>query len=98
MTRIAGTILVSGTSGTSSNSIHVLVALAGMLRKVYSSPEHATYVGVSFVETLLHDGIDERRSMEQHAFIRLVVVLFSDLLSSVIVAFPQFAVLYFLNL
>ena len=60
--------------------------------------KHAAYVGMSFIEAFLNDGIDERRAMEQHPFIGLVIVLFGNLLPSVWISFPQLAILNLLNL
>ncbi|KPJ02271.1 hypothetical protein RR46_08068 [Papilio xuthus] len=40
--KIAATIFVRGTSGATTKAVHVLVALRGVLRKIYTSSEHAT--------------------------------------------------------
>ena len=46
-------------------------------------PEHSAYVGVSFVKTLLDDGVDEWRSVEEHSLVALVVILFGNLPTTV---------------
>lgn len=69
-----------------------------MLCEIYASTEHATDVGMSFIKALLYDGVDERRAMKQHPFACLVVILLSHLLPAMGVPFPQFPVLYLLNL
>ena len=50
---------MGGASGASSNPVHVLVALGGVLGKVDPRPEHAPDVGVALVEALMDDGVDE---------------------------------------
>ena len=43
----------------------------------HTCAEHSSNVSVSLIETLLDDRVDKRRSVEQHPFVALVVVLFS---------------------
>ena len=62
MTHVAGAVFMSGTSRSSSNPIHVLVAFGGVLRKVDARAEHAADVGVALVEALVDDCIDEGRT------------------------------------
>lgn len=55
----------------STYTVDILIALAAVFREIYASAEHSTNVCVSFVETLLHDSIDERTAVKQHSLIRL---------------------------
>lgn len=85
------------TSNSTANPIHVLIGLRAMLGKVDARAEHTTDVGMTLVESLLHDGIDEGRSVEKHPFARLVSVFLGYFLPPVDVSFPQFTVLDFLH-
>ena len=60
--------------------------------------EHASDVGVSLVEAFVHDGVDERRAVEQHALILLSLVLLCHLLPPVCVTLPQALVADLLDL
>ena len=62
-----------------------LTLVYGMLTRA----KHAADVGVSFVESLLNDGVDEGRSVEQHPLVALIVVLFGNFPPAVRVALPQ---------
>lgn len=86
------------TSNTTAHPIDVLIALRTMLGKIDASTKHAANVRVPFVETFLHDGIDEWAPMEKHAFALLMAIFIGDLLASVHISFPEFAVLHFLDL
>lgn len=86
------------TPDSTADSIHILIALRTVFRKVNASSEHSTNVRVSFVESFLDDRIDERTAMEEHSFAGLMAVLFADLGATMIVAFPQLAVLHLLDL
>ena len=50
------------------------------------------------VESLLHDGVDERASVEEHALVALVVVLLGHLATPVGVALPKLHVADLLDL
>lgn len=51
-------------SNAAADAIHVLVAFRTVFGKVNAGAKHATDVCVPFVETLLHDRIDEWTAME----------------------------------
>lgn len=87
-----------GATNAAANAIYILITLGAMLRKVDTRPEHTTNVGVTLVKSALHDRIDERTAVEQHALIGLQEVLFGNLLSSMRIAFPQFTILNLLHL
>lgn len=87
-----------GATNAAANAIYILITLGAMLRKVDARPEHTTNVGVTLVKSALHDRIDERTAVEQHALIGLQEVLFGNLLSSMRIAFPQFTILNLLHL
>lgn len=98
MAGIAAAILMCRTSSTAPDSIYILIALGRVLREINASSEHSADISVSLVEALLHDGIDERRAVEEHPLARLVAVLLGHLLPPMGVPFPQFPVLHLLNL
>ena len=60
--------------------------------------EKATDVGVSFVKTFVDDGVDDGRSVKQHALVVVAVVLLGNLLPPVVVSFPEALVAHFLDL
>lgn len=76
------------TACPAADTVNILITLAGMLREIYPSPEHAPDVRVSLVEPLLHDRIDKRRTMEEHPFVALVRVLLGHFMSAVTISFP----------
>lgn len=90
---------MSGATHATADSVHVLITLRAVLCKVDSSPKHSTNVRMSFVESLLNNGVDERTSVEQHsfAFAGLLSALLRNLLATMCVAVPQLPVLHFLD-
>lgn len=98
MANVARSVFVHRTSGSAADSVDVLVALGGVLGEVDAGPEHAANVGVSLVEAFLDDRVYERRSVEEHPLVALVVVFLRHFLPPVRVALPQLLVLYFLYL
>lgn len=62
LTHITWPVLVKWTSGASSYTIHVLVALRGVLGEVDPGPEHASDVGVSLVKAFVDDGVYKWRT------------------------------------
>lgn len=86
------------TSGTATNSVNVLVTFRGVFGKINTSTKHPTDVSMSFIESFLYDSVDERRAVEKHPFIALVVVLFRNLMSAMTVTLPKFTILYLLYL
>lgn len=62
LTHVTWPVLVKRTPSATSYTIHILVTLGGVLGEVDPSPEHASYVGVSLVETFVDDGVDEWRT------------------------------------
>ncbi len=82
------------------------ISLAYRLKKHYSfmtmlvhtSAKHATNVSMSLIETLVHDGINKRRSMEEKSFIIMLVILLRYLLPPMTVTLPQSLVTNLLNL
>lgn len=97
-TAVARFVLVRRTTDSATDAVHVLVALRAVLRKVDARPEHAANVGVPLVEALLHDRIDERTAVEEHALARLQAVLLGDFGAPMRVAIPQLTVLDLLDL
>lgn len=85
------------TSDATTYSITVLVALRTMLRKIDASAKHSTNVGVSLIETLLHDRIYKRAAMEEHSFTRLRSILISYLVASVCISVPELTILHLLD-
>lgn len=85
-------------TNAAANTINILIALRAMLGKIDARAEHAANVGVTLVETTLHNRIDERTAVEEHALVRLQVVFFGNFLASMCVTFPQFTILYLLHL
>ena len=69
MAPIAASVLVLRAASASSNPIHVLVGLAGVLSKVDTSTKHTTYVGVALVKTLLCYGLAGERFVIQNYLI-----------------------------
>lgn len=69
-----------------------------MLSEVNARPEHSTDVCMPFIKTFLHDGIYKWAAMEQHTFTGLMSIFIGNLLPTVNIAFPEFAILYFLYL
>lgn len=59
MTLIARFVFMRRASDSASYSVHVLVRLGAVLRKVDPRTEHTANVGVPLVETFLYDGIDK---------------------------------------
>lgn len=53
---------MGGASCASTNPVHVLVALGGVLSKIDPGAKHPADVGVSLVEALVDDGVDKRRT------------------------------------
>lgn len=51
-------------ANAAADAVHVLVTFRTVFGKVNAGPKHAADVGVPFVETLLHDCIDEWTAME----------------------------------
>lgn len=95
---VTRSVLVGRTARTPTNAINVLITLGRVLGEVDASAEHASNVGVAFVEAFLHDGVDERRSVEQHPFVGKITVIFGHFDSTMAVPVPKFLVLNFLNL
>lgn len=60
VTDVATAILVCRTTGTTADSIDILITLAAVLGEVYTSAEHTADVSVPLIETLLDNCIDER--------------------------------------
>lgn len=56
---------MGGTSCTSTNPVHVLVAFGGVLRKIDPGAKHATDVGMPLVKALVDDGVDEGRTWQE---------------------------------
>ena len=79
VTDVAGPVLMLGAPGPTPDAVDVLVALRGVFGKVNARAEHAAYVGVPLIEALLHDGVDEGGTVEEHALVALVVVLLRNL-------------------
>lgn len=98
MTYVARPVLVQRATCSTTDPINVLVAFGRMLAKVDSGSKHASNVGVSFIETFLYYGVDERGAVKQHPLVALVAVLFGNLLSPMIVTLPELSVLNFLDL
>ena len=69
MANVAAAILMYGTAGPTAYAVNVLVALATVLGKVDAGAEHTANVRVPLVEALLHDGVDEGTTVEEHAFV-----------------------------
>ena len=57
---VTGAILVGGASGATTNAVDVLIAFGRIFRKVDACTEHPADIGVPLVESLLHDGVNER--------------------------------------
>lgn len=87
-----------GTPNSTANSVHILVALRAVLRKINARPKHATDVGVAFIKAPLHNRIDERTAVEEHPLVRLQIVLLGDLLAAMSVPLPKLSILHLLNL
>lgn len=62
---------MGGTSCTSTNPIHVLVAFRGVLGKIDPGAKHAADVGMSLVKALVDDGIDEGRTWQKKGRIHM---------------------------
>lgn len=60
MAQVAGPVLVRRAAGPSSDPVHVLVALRGILCEVDPGAEHPADVGVALVKAFVDDGVDER--------------------------------------
>ena len=65
MTDVAGAVFVGGASRASTNPVHVLVAFRGVLSKIDPGAKHAADVGMSLVEALVDDGVDEGRTWQK---------------------------------
>jgi len=89
LTGVAGPVLVGWTPCPATYPVDVLIALRRVLSKINPCSKHATDVGVPFVEPFLDDGVDERRSVEEHPLIALVVVLFGHFTPAVGIPFPE---------
>lgn len=62
MADVAGTVFVSGAARAPSYTVHVLVALGGVLCKIDAHSEHASDVGMPLVKSLMDDSVDEWRT------------------------------------
>lgn len=98
MASVTRSILVRRTSGTSTNAINILITLRRVLGEVDAGAKHASYISIPFVEAFLHNGVDERRSVEQHSFVGEIAVFFGHFGSTMAITVPQFFILHFLNL
>ena len=61
---VAGLIPVLTAASAPSNPPHILVALGGVLGKVYPCTKHATDVGVALVKPIVDDVVDEWRACD----------------------------------
>lgn len=65
---------MGGTSCSSTDPIHILVAFGGVLGKVDPGTKHATDVGVALIKALVNDGVDEGRTWqerEKHVLVKV---------------------------
>jgi hypothetical protein len=53
---------MQGAARSSSDTVHILVALGRVLCEVDPGAEHAPDVGVALVKALVDDGVDKRRT------------------------------------
>merc|ERR1719412_2732446 len=100
VTSVARSVLMLRTTVASSDTIHVLIALTAVFRKVNACSEHSTNVSMTLIKSFLDDCLDEGRPVEQHPLIALIVVLLSHLPPPVAISLPQLGVpdlLYFIN-
>lgn len=58
-----------GATNATANTINILITLRAMLSKVDARTEHAANVGVTLVKSTLHNRIDERTAVEEHALV-----------------------------
>lgn len=58
-----------GATNAAANTINILITLRAMLGKVDARAEHASNIGVTLVESSLHNRIDERTTVEEHALV-----------------------------
>lgn len=73
-----------------TNSVHII--------KWLTSTKHATDVSMPLVKTLVYNRADEERAMKQQPLILLTMILFSDLLTLVLVTLQKLFISDFLNL
>lgn len=75
-------------AGSPAETVHVLITFRRMFCEINSSAKHPSDISMTFVETFLNYCIDERRTVKQHSFVRLIVVFVSNFVSSMGIPFP----------
>lgn len=65
MAHIAGAVFVRGAPRAPADPVHILIAFGGVFGKIDSGAEHAADVGVTLVEALVDDGVDEGRTCRE---------------------------------
>lgn len=58
---VTRSVFVNWTPSTSSNSIYILIAFGRVFSKINPSSEHATYIGMPFIEAFMDNCIHKGR-------------------------------------
>ena len=95
MANVTGFVLMYGAS---VNAMDVLITFGRVFSKINARSKHASNIGMPFIETFLHNGIDKRRSMKQHTFVALVMIFFRHFTSAMRISFPKLDVANLLDL
>ena len=53
-------------ASTTSDTPHILVTFGGVLSEVDPCTEHATYVGMALIESIMNDVMDKRRTCDSN--------------------------------
>lgn len=64
----------------------------------YTCTEHPSDIRVTLIETLLHYGVNKRRSVKEESLVCLAAVFFGHFAPAMTIAIPQAAIANFLNL
>lgn len=62
LAHVAGPVFVQRAACTASYPVDILVTLRRVLSKVDACSEHAAYVSMPLIETLVDDGVHKRRT------------------------------------
>lgn len=62
LAHVAGPVFVQRAACTASYPVDVLVTLRRVLSKVDACAEHAAFVSMPLIKTLVEDGVDKRRT------------------------------------
>jgi len=86
------------TTGSTTDSVHILITLGRIFSKVNSCAKHSSDVCVAFIKSFLNDGVNEGRAVKKQTFVALTAILISHFTSTMAVTFPESSIANFLYL